>query len=148
MISQQFKNLLIAALTHNTIGRDVADLINNMDYEVTFTVGAEATNVVNVSGQVKNSAGDAVAGVRTLQLGLFTTAAAVAYSTTNYTTIAIGTNGALVELVADKRIEVRTDSDGAFDIDVTLSSGAATSYLAQLKPDGTVVSSDVITHAA
>lgn len=148
MFATTLKQNLRAALANEKAGEDLANLANGLDYEVTFTVGAEAANVINVAGQVKDAAGDNVSGVRTLLLGLFTTAAGVAFNATNYTTIAIGTNGAALEIVADKLLIVRTNSSGAFDLNITLSSGGATSYLAQLKADGSIVASGAITHAA
>ena len=148
MVPKNIVFLLKAALAHNRLGAEVGRLLENLDIDCAFTVGAEAANVINVSGQLVDSSGGSIAGVKTIRLALFTTAAGVAFNTTNYTTIAIGTNGALVEETADKLLIVRTDSDGAFDIDITLSSGAATSYLSLLKPDGTIKASGVITHAA
>jgi hypothetical protein len=134
--------------TMGKVGVDIARLSENLDIDCTFTVGTEAANVINVSGQLVNSSGDAITGAKTIRLGLFTASTALAFNTTNYTTIAIGTHGAMQEQIADKLIIVRTNASGAFDIDVTLSSGAATSYLALLKPDGTVKASGAITHAA
>jgi hypothetical protein len=148
MVPTNLSHQLIAALADNRAGLEIARLLKNLDVGCEFTVGAEAGNVVNVAGQLVDSAGNAVTGVKTIQLALFTTAAGVAFNATNYTTIAIGTKGALLETIADKLLIVRTDANGAFDINITLSSGAATSYMALLKPDGTIDASGVITHAA
>lgn len=113
----------------------------------TFTVGAEAANVITVNVQLKDELGE-VSGVRAVTLLVLSAAAGTAFNTTDYTSIAAGTDGALVELVADKVLLATCEADGDLDVVFTLSSGGATSYLAVVLADGSLAVSGAITHAA
>ena len=145
------KAALTVALGNGPLATKVGNIVDTIDSRAancSFTVGAEAANVINVAVQVQDEEGNDVSGRYAIELLLLDDADGDAFNTDNYTTIAIGTDGALVEIVADKVLRVITESDGDVDIDITLASGAATSYLAMVKPDGTLAVSGAITHAA
>lgn len=61
--------------------------------------------------------------------------------------IAVGTDGLAIESVADKAMWLVSESDGDIDLIVT-ESGTKTEYLVIVLPDGTLVVSDAISHAA
>lgn len=130
------------------IGEHLDDVLGGV-HSVSFTVGAEATNVITVNCQAKDERGVDVAQVSAIKLYVLADAAGAAFNTTNYTTIAAGTDGALIETVADKILECLTEPDGDLDVAITLSSGGATCYLAAVGPTGKIIGvSDAITHAA
>jgi hypothetical protein len=116
--------------------------------QAVLTVGAEAANVITVAVQLKNENGDEIAVPTGVLLCLFADAAGAGLNAQNYTTVAAGTDGWAVELVADKVLLAGSEADGDIDIAITLSSGAATCYLGVLLADGSWAISDAITHAA
>ena len=135
--------------------RDVAKRVGQMLFRrsggvdnVTFVIGAEAANVINVGLQCVDENGDDCAVRTGLMITLFADADGDSINAQDYTTIAVGTDGWLTELIADKHIIAGTEADGDLDIDITLSSGAATSFLGVLLPGGKWIISGAITHAA
>lgn len=116
--------------------------------QASFTVGAEATNAITVNIQLTDENGDAIAAPSGVIICVFDDAAGAALTAENYTTIAAGTDGWVLELVADKVLLAGSEADGDIDVVITLSSGAATSYLGVLLADGTWAISGAITHAA
>lgn len=113
-----------------------------------FTIGAEAADVITVNVQLKNALGEDLDAVTGVEVWLFADAAGTSVNATNYTTIAAGTDGLLVEVVADKILGCTCEADGDLDIAITLSSGAATSYIGVKLSNGEFAISDAITHAA
>jgi|APSaa5957512493_1039668.scaffolds.fasta_scaffold87377_2 hypothetical protein len=113
-----------------------------------LTVGAEAANVITVAIQLNDENGDAIAVPSGVIICLFDDAAGAALNTDNYTTVAAGTDGFVIELVADKVLLAGSESDGDIDVAITLSSGAATSYVGVLLADGSWAVSAAVTHAA
>jgi hypothetical protein len=116
--------------------------------QASFTVGAEAANVITVNIQLKDENGNDIAVPSGVIICLFADAAGAALNSTNYTTVAAGTDGWAVELVADKVLIAGSESDGDIDIAITLSSGGATSYVGVLLADGSWAISGAVTHAA
>jgi len=114
----------------------------------TFTVGAEAANVIGVAIQLNDAYGNAIAVPSGVTICLFADAAGAGLNAQDYTTVAGGTDGWAVEVVADKVLAAGSEADGDIDIDITLSSGAATCYLGVLLADGSWAISGAITHAA
>lgn len=108
--------------------------------EATFTVGAEATNVINVAVKL-NVAGNVFAYLSDDSSG--NTLAGTAPSGG----VAIGTDGLLIPMVANKAWRVTTESDGEFDVNIT-ETGADTWYLVVVLADGTLSVSGAITFAA
>lgn len=115
--------------------------------EVGFTVGAEASNVINVGIQLKDGTED-VAERCSVRAYLAGDANGDTLIGTAPTTVAIGTDGLAIELVTKKVWDLVSEPDGDIDINITLSSGAATYYLVIVLPDGRLKVSPAITFAA
>ena len=113
----------------------------------TFTVGAEATNAINVAVQLNDGNGQAMARACALPFYLADDAAGLTPSTTAPNSgIAIGTDGALIESVANLSGTAISELDG--DIDITLTdTGTPTFYLVLVLPNGELAISDAITFA-
>lgn len=114
---------------------------------VELTVGAEATNVINVALQVVDGEGMALA----LQLALFAwlsdTAGAALTATAPSVGTSIGTDGVIiVEHTAETLFELLTDADGVLDLDIE-EAGVDTWYLNVRLPGGAIVTSAAITFA-
>jgi hypothetical protein len=114
-----------------------------------ITVGAESTNVINCAIQVnKGITGSPVAEAIALPFYFSSDSSGqVPLTTAVDGGIAIGTDGALLEWTANISGLLITEADGDCDIDVT-DAGAFTSYLNIVLPDGSLVTSAVLTHAA
>lgn len=111
-----------------------------------FVIGAEASNIINVGIQFKDGVQDSVRAC--VMCYLSSDANGDSVVATAPTTVAIGTDGLLIPLVAGKAFMCTSESDGDVDINITLSSGAATYYLVLVMPDGSLVVSGAITFAA
>jgi hypothetical protein len=112
-----------------------------------FTIGAEASNVINVGIQLKNGVKD-LDYRGALYAYLSSDAEGDDVVGTAPTTVAIGTDGVCIPLVTGKAFMLISESDGDIDLNITLSSGAATYYLILLLPNGKTVASGAITFAA
>ena len=116
---------------------------------VTFTIGAEATNVINVGLQLTDAQGNDLDEIGTVFAFLSDSATGDSISgTAPATSVAIGTDGAIiVEHTTKLCWTLQSESDGDIDIDIT-ETGADTWYLVVVLPDGTSTVSDAITFAA
>lgn len=117
---------------------------------VTITVGAEATNVINVAIQLNKGDKDASAleqiGHVRAYLSDVSTGLGV---TTNapVTSVAIGTDGAIiVEDTAKIAWQLQSEADGSIDLDITETS-TDTWYLVVVLANGVQIVSDAITFA-
>jgi hypothetical protein len=111
---------------------------------VEFTVGAEATDVINVALQVVDAQGMALALQLALLAWLSDTAGAALTATAPSAGTAIGTDGTIiVEHTAETLMELLTDADGVLDLDIG-EAGADTWYLNVRLPGGAIVSSPAI----
>lgn len=113
-----------------------------------FTIGAEAGNVINVAVRLKTSDNKNVAGRKkvTVYFADANTGAAVTGTGPNGT-VAIGTNGAILNTVQSKKqYDIITDQNGQFDLNIG-ESGAVTWYLVVCLPDGNIVVSNAVTFA-
>lgn len=120
--------------------------IENLGLNATFVIGAEAADAINLGIQINDNLGNVVSHRVPLTLYLFNDANGDAFNSDNYT-VAVGTDGAIAEAVADKVYECLTEADGDLDIDLTIV-GAATTYAALKLPGRTdLIFSAVITHA-
>lgn len=117
-------------------------------WDASISVGAEDTNVVAVTIQLKDENGDDLtdkAGVYAWLSDddngddIAATAPSAGW--------AIGTDGLLIPVVADKAAILISEDDGDIDLEVT-EAGADTFYLNVLLPNGTVVTSDALTFTA
>jgi hypothetical protein len=144
-VASNTRERLEIALGDDSAGRD---LIRNLGIGAAeFTVNAEVANVITTNIQLKNKYGEELTEVTAVEVWLFSAAAATAVNAQNYTTIAAGTDGVVLERIADTILDCTTEADGDLDIAITLSSGAATCYLGVKLADGTFAFSGAITHA-
>ena len=116
--------------------------------DVSFTVGAEAANSINVAIQLKNGVG----GNRSERTCVFAYLSDDANGDSVAGTapdgnVAIGTDGVLIPVVADKAFMLVSEADGDIDLDIG-ESGADTWYLVVRLPNGDLIASDALTFAA
>ena len=112
----------------------------------TITVGTEAATVINVGIQLNDEAGTAMAERASLMAYVSDDANGDSVAATAPDTVAIGTDGLAIPLVANKCFLLTSEADG--DIDVNFTNAAAdTFYLILVMPDGSLVASGAITHA-
>ncbi|MAH46572.1 hypothetical protein CMI37_12145 [Candidatus Pacearchaeota archaeon] len=115
---------------------------------VTWTVGAESTNAITVSGQALDEAGNAMAEACAFSWYWANDSAGLTPTTTAHDGgTAAGTDGAIIEQVTDLSGIAVTEADGDIDI-VATDAGAFTTYLVAINPDGTLSVSGAVTHAA
>lgn len=114
--------------------------------DCSITVGAEATNVRAITIQLKDADGNDIDYVETVELILFLNAARTAFVATGGSTgIEIGTDGALLAVVAKKYFLATSEADG--DIDLTWTdTGTEAAYLGVRLPNGRIVMSDALTN--
>lgn len=115
----------------------------------TFVIGAEAANVINVGVQLTDAEGTDLA-VRTGVLAYLSDDAngdSIA-ATAPDGGWAIGTDGLLIPVVANKAAHLVSEADGDIDLDITHAAGALTVYLILVMPSGRLVASEAITFAS
>lgn len=124
------------------------DNVIDLKLDAVITVGAEAANVINVAIQlVDRLNGNALASRAAVGFYLADDANGDTPSTVAPSGgVAIGTDGAAIETVADLAGTLISESDGDIDLDIT-EAGAKTYYLVLIMPDGKLVVSDAITFA-
>ena len=116
---------------------------------VTYTVGAEAANIINLGIQLTDGQGADIAAVAALSFYLSSDALGKDVEGTGPDTIAIGTDGSLYMSGGDSVIAglMVSEADGDIDIDIT-KSGADTFYFCTILPDGSIDISAAITFDA
>lgn len=113
---------------------------------VTFTIGAEGGNSINVGLQLTLK-GEDVAEQVTVDAYLSDDSDGSSIAATAPDgNVAIGTDGVLIPIVADKAFKLVSESDGDIDLDIG-ESAADTFYLVVVLPNGQQVISDAITFA-
>ncbi len=127
-------------LKGNLIGRDIN--LTQPCADATVTVGAEAANVRNITIQLKDATGADIDYAETVEIILYADAAKAAFVATGGSTgIAIGTDGALLTVVAKKYFLAVSETDG--DIDLTWTdTGTEAAYIGVRLPNGRVVMGD------
>lgn len=115
--------------------------------KASFTIGAEATNAINVAIQlVDRDNGNELTERAALQWYLAADTNGDSIATAPSGGIAIGTDGLLIEHTNNIAGVVVSEADG--DIDVTITESTAKSfYLILIAPDGKLYSSGAITFA-
>lgn len=115
--------------------------------DASITVSTETNDVRTVTIQLKDANGDDINYVETVEIIVFTSAAMTAFATTGGSTgLAIGTDGALLALVAKKVFLATSEADG--DIDLTWTDTASESVAIGVRlPNGRVVVSDAFANA-
>lgn len=115
--------------------------------DATITVGAENTNVRAITIQLKDANGADIASRQAVDIVVLADANGDAFATTGGSTgIAIGTDGALLAIVAKKYFKAISEADG--DIDLTWTdTGTEAAYLGVILPSGRMVISAALTNA-
>lgn len=115
--------------------------------DASITVGAESANVRTITIQLKDANGADIAYRQAIKAYVFADANGDAFVGTGGSTgIAIGTDGALLALVAKKAFILVSEADG--DIDLTWTdTGTEVAYLALQMPNGRLVFSSALTNA-
>ena len=112
-----------------------------------IVVGAENTNVRAITIQLKDGQGKDLAARAVVEIAVFADANGDAFVVTGGSTgIAIGTDGALLPIVAKKLFKAVSEADG--DIDLTWTdTGTEAAYLGVVLPNGKIVVSAALTNA-
>jgi hypothetical protein len=115
--------------------------------DASISVSAEDTNVRTITIQLKDAAGNDIDYVETVEIMMFLTADRLAFVVTGGSTgIAIGTDGALLTVVAKKYFIATSEADG--DIDLTWTdTGTEAAFLGLRLPNGRFVMSSALTNA-
>jgi len=131
---------------HEALGWHVKSIANSLA-NADITIGEQDTDTINVTIQLQDANGDALAEAMSLQAylsddvdGLGVTSGAPDGH------VAIGTAGGCIHLVTDRVFLLNTNIAGALDLDL-VESGADTWYLVLVFPNGERVVSDAITFA-
>lgn len=130
------------------MGLPQKDTTSNKVVGATFAIGAEGGDSINVGVQLLGIDG-APADRRMAVVAYLSDDAngdSVA-ATAPDGNVAIGTDGVLIPLVADKAFQLISEADGHIDLDIG-EAGAATWYLVVVLPSGDLVPSGAITFAA
>lgn len=118
--------------------------------DATITVGAEGASVANqreITIQLKDADGNDIDYVETFEIIMFTTAARTAFATTGGSTgLAIGTDGALLAIVAKKHFIATSEADGDWD-GTYVDTGTEPVFMGVRLPNGRIVMSSALTNA-
>lgn len=130
------------------MGLPEKDTTSNKVVNASFTIGAEATNSINVAVQLEWANGEPVDRRMSVLAYLSDDANGDSVAgTAPDGNVAIGTDGVLIPIVADKAFQLISEADGDIDLDIG-ESGADTWYLVIVLPSGDLVVSGAITFAA
>lgn len=115
--------------------------------DASITVGAEVGDARAITIQLKDARGNDIDYVETVEIIMFLNAARTAFVVTGGSTgIAIGTDGALLAVVAKKYFLATSEADG--DIDLTYTdTGTEVCYLGLRLPNGRIIMSSALTNA-
>lgn len=127
--------------------RSFLSLIPNLSVaaDISFTVGAESTNVVLVTVQVKNENGDNLGQKTSLRFYLSSDAAGLVPAVLT-SAVAAGASGAVLATATTNGAMLLTTATGLCILSLT-DTGAITRYLNVVLPSGEIVTSPVITWA-
>jgi hypothetical protein len=122
--------------------------LQNAHLDASFTIGAEASNAINVAIQLKYDKSRA----DTVRRSVFAYLSDDANGDSIVATVpdggwAIGTDGLLIPVVTSKAAHLTSESDGDIDVTITHAAGAKTVYLILVMPNGRLVASSAITFA-
>ena len=107
--------------------------------DASITVAAENTNVRAITISLKDANGVAIDYVETVEILVFTDATMVAFASTGGSTgLAIGTDGALLAVVAKKYFLATSETTGSIDLTWT-DTGTETVAVGVRLPNGRVV---------
>ena len=111
-----------------------------------IVVGSQVGDVINVAIQLKTVAGADLAVRGSLFAYLSDDAAGDSVAGTAPDTVAIGTDGVAIPLVAGKALQLISEADGDIDLNIT-ENGEDTWYLILVMPNGRLIPSGAITFA-
>lgn len=117
--------------------------------DASITIGAESTaNARAITIQLKDSLGKDIDYVETVELIMFTSSAKTAFATTGGSTgLAIGSDGALLAVVAKKYFLATSETDGDIDLTYTDTATSETVCLGIRFPTGRIVTSSAFANA-
>jgi sporulation protein YlmC with PRC-barrel domain len=116
--------------------------------DVSFVVGVDVGNVVNVALQLKDHQGKDLAIRGSVEAYLSDDANGDSIIATAHSgTVVIGTDGVALVREAKKQFRLISEADGDIDLNIT-EAGAKVAYLVVVLPDGTLKVSGAITHGA
>lgn len=138
---------VIVGGTDLTITAEEINTLAGAPANVVFTVGAQVSTTINVGMQVNDANGDAVTAPMALHAYFSDSDDGSDLAGTPPDSVADGTDGFAIPLVAASIFTLVTDATGAIDIDVT-EDGTDTWYLVVVLPNGSLVVSDAIAFSA
>lgn len=113
-----------------------------VDASITVSNGS---GVSTITIQLKDADGNDINYAEVVEIDLFTTAARVAFAATGGSTgLAIGTDGALLPVVAKKSFRATSEADGDIDLTFTDNTPGEEVYMALRLPTGRIVMSSLI----
>lgn len=116
--------------------------------DVSFSIGDETANVRRIAIQLKDALGNDITERAMVSGWLSDDANGDTITASAPTTVAAGTDGSYHVITTGKKFDLLSEADGDIDLDITLSSGAATWYLNILLPTGVIKTSAAIAFAA
>jgi hypothetical protein len=135
-------------LDDQLVSRDIN--ISQPCVDASITVSAEGSPGANqrtITIQLKDAKGNDIDYVETVEILVFANAARTAFATGGSTGIAIGTDGALLTVVAKKYFLATSEADG--DIDLTWTDTGTESVAVGVRlPNGRIVMTDAFANAA
>ncbi len=116
---------------------------------VTFVIGAEITNVINVAMQLIDPTGADLAVIGNVRVFLSDASTGIGLTAAvPDTSVVIGTDGAIIETtLTSGSWLLQSEADGDIDIDISEVGGAGTWYVVVVLPDGTQIVSTAVTFA-
>jgi len=118
--------------------------------DATITVSAEAATTANtrdITVQLLDADGNDIDYVETVEVIMFLNAAKTAFVVTGGSTgIDVGTDGALLDVVAKKYFLATSEADGDIDLE-WLDTGTEVAFLGIRLPNGRIVMSSALTNA-
>lgn len=131
------------AAKHNPFASNEPGVAKDVD----FAIGAENANAITVSLQLKDQNGEDLAQRGVVDAYISSSAGGDDLANA-ITSIAAGTDGVYMALIAARLFRLVSEEDGDIDVVLTYSGGALTIYLNVILSDGSIVSSPAITFAA
>ena len=151
----RYQNLSVGKLRAEEVyvgtagGNQGVEQLTSTLYSATITVGTEAANVINVSIQLVDVNGTALATKAYLPMYLSSDSAGLTIEGSGPDSWAIGTDGILIANGGDSVISGALISEADGDIDINMTHvGADTFYMNLVMPDGRIVTSGAITFDA
>lgn len=118
---------------------NVPSVIKNLADSAEITVGAEATNVRDITVQLSDADGTALTSMAVVHLVVFADAAGAALSSGGSTGIALDADGLILATIVSKKVFLAmTDDTGLLTLTWT-DTGTDAAYLGVVLPDGRVV---------